>query len=185
MQKSSEPEFDHETSLLLAIGKSQSQQAYAELFDLMAPKIKSFLMGRGSGHDESENITQDAMLSIWRKADLFDPKKSAARTWVYAIVRNRLIDVQRKTTRIDRGNDKYRFQSGNDFVSNGGVDAEFAQTRLAKLLKELPKEQSQPLLMSYVKGMSHKEIAEEIELPLGTVKSRIRIGFQKLQEMVN
>ena len=185
MHKSSEPEFDQETSLLLAIGKSQSQQAYAELFDLMAPKIKSFLMGRGSRQDESENITQDAMLSIWRKADLFDPKKSSARTWVYAIVRNRLIDVQRKTARIDRGNDKYRFQSGNDFVSNGGVDAEFAQTQLAKLLKELPKEQSQPLLMSYVKGMSHKEIADEIGLPLGTVKSRIRIGFQRLQEMVN
>ena len=185
MQQSGEPEIDQETSLLLAIGNNQSQQAYAELFALMAPKIKSYLMGRGSSLDESENVTQDAMLSIWRKANLFDPKKSSARTWVYAIVRNRLIDVQRKTSRVDRGNEKYRYQSGNDFISNGGVNDASAQAQLQRLLQELPDEQSQPLVMSYVQGMSHKEIANEIELPLGTVKSRIRMGFQRLQEMVN
>ena len=185
MQQSGEPEIDQESSLLLAIGNNQSQQAYVELFELMAPKIKSFLMGRGSSVDESENVTQDAMLSVWRKADLFDPNKASARTWVYAIVRNRLIDVQRKTSRVDRGNKKYRYQSGNDFISNGGVNDASAQAQPQRLLQELPDEQTQPLVMSYVQGMSHKEIANKIGLPLGTVKSRIRMGFQRLQEMVN
>ena len=112
MQISNNQEVDEETRLLLAIKDCQSQQAYAELFDLMAPKIKAFLMSRGSSRDEAENIAQDAMLSIWRKASLFDPKKSSARTWVYAVVRNRLIDVHRKASRVDRGKEKYKYQSG-------------------------------------------------------------------------
>ncbi|MAI42197.1 MAG: RNA polymerase subunit sigma [Gammaproteobacteria bacterium] len=185
MQISNDQEIDEETMLLLAIKESQSQQAYSALFDMMAPKIKAFLMGRGSSRDESENITQDAMLSIWRKASLFDPNKSSARTWIYAVVRNRLIDVQRKATRVSKGKDKYKYQSGEDFYTNGGVEVASANSQLRKLLQELPSEQVTPLVMSYVKGMSHKEISEEIGLPLGTVKSRIRIGFQRLQEMVN
>ena len=116
---------------------------------------------------------------------MFDPKKSSARTWVYAVVRNRLIDVQRKATRVNKGKEKYKHQSGEDFYSNGGVEVASANSQLRKLLQELPTEQVAPLVMSYVKGMSHKEISEEIGLPLGTVKSRIRIGFQRLQEMVN
>jgi|TARA_B110000196_G_C20925077_1_gene557143 RNA polymerase sigma factor (sigma-70 family) len=176
---------DHETKLLLTISKTQSQQAYAELFDLMAPKIKSFLMGRGSSDDESENITQDAMLSVWRKADLFDPAKSSARTWVYAIVRNRMIDLQRTATRINKGVEKYKHEAGVDFVTSGGVTDASSRAQLQKLLQQLPENQAQALVMSYVKGKSHKEIAEEVGLPLGTVKSRIRTGFQHLQELVS
>ena len=101
----------------------------------MAPKIKAFLMSRGSSRDESENIAQDAMLSIWRKANLFDPKKSSARTWVYAVVRNRLIDVQRKATRVNKGKEKYKHQSGEDFYSNGGVEVASANSQLRKLLQ--------------------------------------------------
>ena len=175
---------DLETELLLAISERQSQQAYAELFELMAPKIKSFLMGRGSSSDESENITQDAMLSVWRKADLFDPKKSSARTWVYAIVRNRMIDLQRTATRINKGVEKYKHEGDVDSVTTGGVTDAASSAQLQKLLQQLPEDQAQVLVMSYVEGKSHKEIAAEIGLPLGTVKSRIRTGFQHLQELV-
>lgn len=173
-----------ETELLLAISKRQSQQAYAELFELMAPKIKSFLMGRGSSSDESENVTQDAMLSVWRKADLFDPKKSSARTWIYAIVRNRMIDLQRTATRINKGAEKYKHEGDVDFVTTGGVTDASSRAQLQKLLQQIPEDQAQALVMSYVEGKSHKEIAVEVGLPLGTVKSRIRNGFQLLQELV-
>ena len=175
---------DRETRLLLDISKTQSQRAYAELFELMAPKIKSFLMGRGSSSDQSENITQDAMLSVWRKAALFDPKKSSARTWVYAIVRNRMIDLQRTATRINKGVEKYKHEGDIDFVTTGGVTDASTRAQLQKLLQQLPEDQAQALVMSYVEGKSHKEIATEIGLPLGTVKSRIRTGFQHLQELV-
>jgi len=175
---------DRETRLLLDISKTQSQQAYAELFELMAPKIKSFLMGRGSSSDQSENITQDAMLSVWRKSALFDPKKSSARTWVYAIVRNRMIDLQRTATRINKGVEKYKHEGDIDFVTTGGVTDASTRAQLQKLLQQLPEDQAQALVMSYVEGKSHKEIATEIGLPLGTVKSRIRTGFQHLQELV-
>jgi len=176
---------EHETRLLLAISKHQSQQAYAELFELMAPKIKSFLMGRGSSSDESENIAQDAMLSVWLKANLFDPKKSSARTWVYAVVRNRMIDLQRTSTRIYRGLEKYKHEGDVDIVTNGGVTDAASHAQLQKLLQQLPQEQARSLVMSYVEGKSHQEIAVEISLPLGTVKSRIRTGFQQLQNLVN
>jgi RNA polymerase sigma factor (sigma-70 family) len=178
-------ELDHETQLLLAIGRTQSQKAFDELFLALAPKMKSFLMHQGRTADESENIAQDAMLSVWRKAGLFNPQKSSARTWVYAIVRNRMIDLQRMSTREFKGKEKYKNESGIEDISNGGVDEADAKARLHKLLTELPEDQARTLVMSYVEGKSHKEIADEIGLPLGTVKSRIRIGFQRLQELVN
>ncbi|MDA0788589.1 MAG: sigma-70 family RNA polymerase sigma factor [Proteobacteria bacterium] len=177
-------ETDHETALLLSIQKSRNQPAYEKLFQLMAPKIKSFLIHQGRSVDEAENIAQDAMLAVWRKAGLFNPDKSSARTWVYAIVRNRMIDLQRRAGREMRGKDKYRHESGVEDVSNGGVTDATSRDRLQRLLAELPEEQATTLVMSYVEGKSHKEIADEVGLPLGTVKSRIRIGFQRLQELV-
>lgn len=177
-------ELDRETDLLLAIGRNKSQRAYEQLFSLMAPKVKAFLLRQGRSADEAENIAQDAMLSVWRKADLFNPDKSSARTWVYAIVRNRMIDLQRSAGREMRGKERYKNESGIEDVTDGGVTDDASRDRLQKLLDELPPEQSQTLVMSYVEGKSHKEISDEIGLPLGTVKSRIRIGFQRLQEMV-
>jgi len=177
-------EIDRETALLLSISETRNQRSYEQLFHLMAPKVKSFLMRQGRTADEAENIAQDAMLSVWRKANLFNPEKSSARTWIYAIVRNRMIDLQRMAGREMRGKDQYQHESGIDDVSDGGVTDATSRDRLHKLLAELPEEQAATLVMSYVQGKSHKEIADEIGLPLGTVKSRIRIGFQRLQELV-
>ncbi len=97
---------------------------------------------------------------------------------------NRLIDRQRREGREMRGKAQYRHESGVEDVSNGGVTDATSRDRLQRLLAELPEEQATTLVMSYVEGKSHKEIADEVGLPLGTVKSRIRIGFQRLQELV-
>lgn len=175
--------MDTETELLLAIGKRQSQKAYAELFRRISPRIKGFLIRQGRTPDESDNIVQDAMLSVWQKAQSFRPERSSAATWMFAIVRNRMIDLHRMAAREARGKDRYRTLALEPVASNGGVESESMRSRLDALLSVLPEEHVQVLVMSYLEGKSHREISIETGLPLGTVKSRIRLGFTKLQEI--
>ena len=175
--------MDNETELLMEIGRDQSQKAYAELFERLAPRIKGFLIRQGRPADESDNIVQDALLSVWQKAHSFRPELSSARTWVFAIVRNRMIDLQRKAARDARGRDRLQTYAGAPVSTSGGVETESSRSRLQAMLSVLPAEHRQVLVMSYVEGKSHSEIAGETGLPLGTVKSRIRLGFQKLQEI--
>ena len=175
--------MDNETELLLAIGREQSQKAYAELFRLLTPRIKGFLIRQGRQADESDNIVQDAMLSVWQKAHSFRPELSSARTWIFAIVRNRMIDLQRMAARETKGKDRIKTLSAAPDVSNGGVENDSVRSRLEAMLSVLPAEHAQVLVMSYLEGKSHREISTETGLPLGTVKSRIRLGFHKLQEI--
>jgi len=175
--------MDTETELLLAIGESRSQKAYAELFRLISPRIKGFLIRQGRPADESDNIVQDAMLSVWQKAHSFRPELSSARTWMFAIVRNRMIDLQRMAAREARGKDRYKTLAPEPDDGGGGVESDSIRSRLKAMLSILPEEHVQVLVMSYIEGKSHREIANETGLPLGTVKSRIRLGFHKLQEI--
>lgn len=110
-------DMDIETELLLAIGRNQSQKAYAELFALVAPRMKGFLIRQGRPADESENIVQDAMLAVWQKAHSYRPELSSARTWMFAIVRNRLIDLRRMAGRESRGRERLKSNTNEDDVS--------------------------------------------------------------------
>ena len=164
----------------LSAGK-KSRKAYAELYQIMMPRMRGFLARQGRPGDECDNVSQDTMLSVWRKAGMFNPEKSSARTWMFAIMRNRLIDMQRSQARDLAGRDRYRHTSGVEEVSDGGLDTASNQSHLAKLLSGLSKDHARVLIMSYVEGKSHREICEELELPLGTVKSRIRIALAHVQ----
>lgn len=174
-------DIDHETQLLLAVGREKSRKAYAELYEIMMPRMRGFLVRQGRPGDECDNVAQDTMLTVWRKAGMFNPDKSSARTWMFAIMRNRLIDVQRSQTRDLAGRDRYRHTSGLEEASDGGLDNASNHARLTQLLSGLSEEHARVLLMSYVEGKSHREICEELELPLGTVKSRIRIALSRAQ----
>ena len=174
-------DIQNETALLLAVGREKNRKAYAELYEIMIPRMRGFLARQGRASDECDNVSQDTMLSVWRKAEMFNPEKSSARTWMFAIMRNRLIDVQRAQVRDLAGRDRYRHSSGIEESSDGGLDSASNQSRLTQLLSGLSEDHAKVLVMSYIEGKSHREICEELELPLGTVKSRIRIALGHIQ----
>lgn len=182
---------DNWSGLLEKVGKHQDQQAFAQLFEHFAPLIKGFCQGHSSGlsAENAEELVQEVMFKIWQKAPMFDATKSAASTWVFTIVRNSRIDFLRKnsrhTTNIvdgleaddiwDESLDHQPFVYLQQSRDEGSV-----KTHLASL----PEEQSHCLKKVYMEGKSHAEISEELKLPLGTVKSRVRLGLKKLQSSV-
>ena len=155
----SPPDFN---SLVAALVEHRDRAAFAQLFDYFVPRLQSHLIRLGTDAAQAEEITQDVMVTLWHKAHLFDSQKSALGTWLFRIARNRRIDRLRRN-RID-------------FVDPGKQEDKI---RLA--LADLPEEQLTLVRLAFFDGLSHSEIAEKTGLPLGTVKSRIRLAFTRLR----
>ncbi len=167
--------------LLVAVATTQDRAAFSELFAYYAPRVKSFLMRLGSDNAQAEEIAQDVMVTVWRKASLFDRNQASVSTWIFRIARNRRIDVFRRTKKPDLDpEDTMLLPSGFD-APDAGVDAMETEARVRAAMKHLPGEQLQLLQLSFYEGLSHSEIAEKLAMPLGTVKSRIRMAFRKMK----
>jgi RNA polymerase sigma-70 factor (ECF subfamily) len=169
-----------DADLLLAIA-GQDVTAFEELFDRYAGRIKAFMMRSGASAADADEIAQDVMVSIWRRAATFDPRKAAASTWIYAIARNRRVDLIRRARRPGPDPEDPLFQpdlepDGLDILGRAQEDA-----RLRASLETLPPEQKAVLVAAFFEGLSHGEVAETLGLPLGTVKSRIRLAFRHLR----
>ncbi len=168
-------------NLLVAVATTQDRAAFSELFGYYAPRVKSYLMRLGSDNAQAEEISQDVMVTVWRKASLFDRSQASVSTWIFRIARNRRIDVFRRTKKPDLDpEDTMLLPSGFD-APDAGVDAMEAEARVRAAMKDLPEEQVQLLKLSFYEGLSHSEIAEKLKVPLGTVKSRIRLAFSKMK----
>ena len=175
---------DNPNSLVQRIGQIQDKAAFADLFQHFAPRVKSYMLKLGSADEMAEELAQQTLLQVWRKAQLFDPDKAAASTWIFRIARNIRIDVLRKQ--------KHFFDDDFDLaeIEDEQEDAEVKINREQKIrhvalaLAELPQNQAKIIRMSFYDGLSHGEIAKQLELPLGTVKSRIRLAFGRLRESV-
>lgn len=179
---------DNWSGLLEKVAKHEDQAAFASLFDHFAPLIKGFCQMHASGlnAESSEELVQEVMFKVWQKAASFDATKSAASTWIFTIVRNTRIDYLRKnsrhTTNIVDGLEA-------DDIWDETLDHQpFVYLQQARdiqdakqYLDSLPEEQSHCLRKVYMEGKSHAEISEELNIPLGTVKSRVRLGLKKLQ----
>ena len=181
---SDEKEQPNFSVLLLSIGQIQDKAAFADLFQHFAPRVKSYMLKLGSADEMAEELAQQTLLQVWRKAQLFDPDKAAASTWIFRIARNIRIDVLRKQ--------KHFFDDDFDLakIEDEQEDAEVKINReqksrhVALALAKLPQDQAKIIRMSFYDGLSHGEIAKQLELPLGTVKSRIRLAFGRLRESV-
>ena len=181
---SSDKEQPNFSLLLLSIGQTQDKAAFADLFQHFAPRVKSYMLKLGSADEMAEELAQQTLLQVWRKAQLFDPDKAAASTWIFRIARNIRVDVLRKQ--------KHFFDDDFDLakIEDEQEDAEVKISREQKIrhvalaLAELPQNQAKVIRMSFYDGLSHGEIAKQLELPLGTVKSRIRLAFGRLRESV-
>ncbi|MDV6331343.1 sigma-70 family RNA polymerase sigma factor [Asticcacaulis sp. 201] len=166
--------------LIVRISETKDRAAYAALFTRFAPKVKAFVMGQGLTAQEAEDLAQDALLNVWRKAHLFDPSKASAVTWIYSIARNMRIDAARKAKRVrDLPEDLWQ-GDGERAADDQLCDAQTARS-VAALMDTLPVEQKTILRLSFYEDLSHGDIAKALSIPLGTVKSRLRLAMTRLR----
>jgi RNA polymerase sigma factor (sigma-70 family) len=174
---------DEWSECLLLIAKNEDRAAFSRLFRHFAPLMKAFaLSGSTLSANNADELVQEVMLKVWQKAGAFNPDKAAASTWVYTIARNCRTDMYRRLQKFDtslRAEDL----SGEQETEEAYVvlHQRRNQDRIHEMVKELPVDQAQILAKVYMEGKTHSEVAEELNLPLGTVKSRVRLAIQKLQ----
>jgi RNA polymerase sigma factor (sigma-70 family) len=167
--------------LASAVAERRDQTAFAELFDYFAPRIKSYLLRLGMEAGQAEELTQEVMIVLWHKADLFDPVKSSLSTWLFRIARNRRIDAFRRDKSALLDADDPALQPSQPESADDIVEAEERDERVRKAMLDLPEEQAMLVKQAFFLGRSHSQIAEDTGLPLGTVKSRIRLAFSRLR----
>ena len=169
------------SDLLEAVASAQDRAAYAEIFTYYGPRVKSYLMRLGSDDAGAEEIAQDVMVTVWRKADLFDRKQASVSTWIFRIARNRRIDVFRRTRKPALDPDEPMVLPAGVPAPDAGVNALDVENQVRRAMADLPDEQLKMIQLAFYEGLSHREIAEKMDVPLGTVKSRIRLAFAKMK----
>lgn len=174
---------DEWSEALVLIGKRQDRAAFTRFFRHFAPLIKAFaLSGSNLSANHADELVQEVMLKVWQKAAGFDPEKAAASTWIYTIARNCRTDMFRRLQKFDTplAADDLDIEL-EDGDALGKLQSDRGAERVRELMGALPPDQAQILAKVYMEGKSHSEAAAELDLPLGTVKSRVRLAIQKLQ----
>lgn len=171
------------TALVFRVRDDQDRAAFAALFRHFAPRVKAYLMKSGAGAAMAEECAQDVMATLWQKAHQFDPARASVATWIYTIARNRRIDILRKSMRPEPEELDWGPASEPDQADI--LEAQQETRRLGQALTALPAKQRALIERAYYGDLSHSEIAAETGLPLGTIKSRIRLALDRLrQEML-
>ncbi len=171
--------------LVVAIGENRDRQAFTELFGHFAPRIKAYLMKQGAQEGQAEELAQEAMIMVWRRAESFDPAKSAAGTWIFTIARNKRIDALRRESRPDYDPADPSLMPAAPPTAERAVAAAQQVERLARALEDLPAAQAELVRMAYFEDKAHGRIATETGLPLGTVKSRLRLAVGRLRKSLD
>ncbi|WP_245794326.1 sigma-70 family RNA polymerase sigma factor [Vannielia litorea] len=174
-----DPEFSAQTVWMLAVRDRRDRAAFEALFDDFAPRLKGFMMRGGMGAAQAEEIVQEVMLTVWRKASMYDPARAQVAAWIYQIARNRQIDVIRKERRPvpeDIGGFPDPEPDGGQVLA---VEQEAGA--LKEALARLKPAQREVIEKAYMGELTHQEISDQTGLPLGTIKSRIRLGLERLR----
>jgi RNA polymerase sigma-70 factor, ECF subfamily len=170
--------------LLRRLTDRSDTDAFQQLYQSFGPRVKSYMMRQGADADTAEELAQETLLAVWRKAALYAEDKGSASTWIYTIARNLRIDRLRREfawQELPEGHDE---TASDDVAPDEAVSDMERQTRVRTALAQLPEDQHAVVSLSYLDGLSHSEIAEKLHLPLGTVKSRMRLAYQKIRETV-
>ena len=169
------------TNLLSLVGRNHDVTAFQSIFSHFAPRIKAFVMRGNPDVQMADDIVQETMTNVWLKAVQFDPDKAAASTWIFTIARNAKIDRLRKTKRPEVVDEDLTLIPDLTPQADELVSINENAKRLRSFLRSLPKEQEKILHLAFYEEKSHHEISEILKLPLGTVKSRIRLAINRLR----
>jgi len=167
--------------LLIAVGAQRDGKAFTVLFDHFRPRVQAQLVRLGLAPTAAEDLTQDVMETIWRKAHLYDPRQSAAITWVFQIARNRRIDMKRRTREFNFAAEDFFAIPDPAQGCDDCLDAVQREDCVRVALNGLPHEQFTLVRLAFFEGLSHSAIARQLNLPLGTVKSRLRLACARLR----
>jgi len=159
--------------------------AFAALFEFYAPRVKAYLLRLNASDSLAEELAQEVMLAVWRKAGTFDRTQASASTWIFRIARNRRIDAARRMARPELDPDDPALLPPETQAPDDAAHAAGRESRVREALKDLPEEQVSLLQMAFFDGLSHRDIADRIGAPLGTVKSRLRLAFDKLRRTLD
>lgn len=171
----------HLNSLMLAVAAHQDKDAFQDLFLHFAPRVKAFTLRQGADAQMAEEIVQETMVKVWRKAGQFDPAKASASTWIFTIARNLRIDMLRRAARPEPDADDPFFVPDPAPPAHETLSRDQEAARLHDALSGLPPEQQEVLRLAFFEDKPHTQVAEELGIPLGTVKSRIRLAFRRMR----
>lgn len=169
-------------ALVIRVRDHQDKAAFAALFRHFAPRVKAFLMKSGADATLAEECAQDVMATLWQKSHLFDPARASVATWVFTIARNRRIDALRKARRPEPEELPWGPEPEPDQAEV--LEAQQDTERLGVALAQLPEKQRALIERAFYGDLSHSEIAAETGLPLGTIKSRIRLALERLRQQM-
>ena len=171
--------------LIVAVAR-QDRAAFAALFEHFAPRIKSMLMGKGVPDQRAEDLAQETMLTVWRKAHLFDPEGSNAAAWIFTIARNRNIDLARQQRHeVPEAAPSEEILPDDQPLADAQIVAGQEAARLHAALSGLSQEQLAVVRLSFFEERPHNEIAQALQIPLGTVKSRLRLAMGRLRTLLD
>jgi RNA polymerase sigma-70 factor, ECF subfamily len=169
---------------LQRIAERGDVEAFRKLFQAYAPRLKSYMMRQGADPNTAEELAQETLLTVWRKAGLYSGEKGSATTWIFTIARNLRIDRLRRELTWVALPDGHDEEPSADALPDELLSEQERKVRVQAALANLPADQHEVVSLSYVEGLSHSEIAERLGLPLGTVKSRMRLAYHKIRESV-
>ena len=174
---------DEAADLIEAIAARQDRAAFASLFQHYAPRVKAFVMRGGADAETAQEVAQEALIMVWRKAASFDRGRASAATWIYTIARNKRIDLARRTSRpaIEVEDWLTAFVPEEKSIETS-IFAGQTYTRVKEVLGELSVDQLVVIRKAFFEDKTHTAIADELRLPLGTVKSRIRLALGRLRD---
>jgi RNA polymerase sigma-70 factor (ECF subfamily) len=183
LRQQGRPRAEHAepAALLQRIAGARDEAAFHAVFALFGPRVKAMLMRQGCEVQLAEDIAQETLLTVWRKAALYKAGKGSVATWVFTIARNLRIDRLRRETVFQALDDGRVEEVSEEARPDDALASEQVQARVRGLLAGLPPEQVEVVTLAYIDGLSHSEIAGKLGLPMGTVKSRMRLAYQKLR----
>jgi RNA polymerase sigma-70 factor (ECF subfamily) len=170
--------------LLTRIALTRDRAAFASLFDAFAPRVKSFMMRKGATAEQAEDLVQETMIAVWSKAQMYVAERGSVTTWIFTIARNLRIDRLRKEKSSLYSDIEDFDAESNDTPQDDAFSRLQEDGYVAKALAQIPVEQRELLILSYVEDMPQSEIAIKLQIPLGTVKSRMRLAYRKLRTLL-